>query len=318
VSATVLFTAFGGVVAVLLFIDLFVAHRNVREVSITSAAVWSAIWIVAGLAFGAATMAPYGGPEAVSAYFTVYLVEKALSVDNVFLWLLVFSGLAVPRHLQRRVLLYGVLGAIVMRTGAIYAGTAVVERFTFILYLAGAFLIYAGVQLWRARHEKEDSLEDPRVLRAVRRIIPTTEDYRGQRFVVREGGRWLATPMLTVLILIELTDVVLALDALPAALSVTTDAPVIVTANVFALLGLRSLYFLLAGVAERLHYLKAGVAVILIYIGTTLLVEHTLAAYHPSTVQSLAVILFILAAAVWASLRRDRAASEAGRSDPTP
>jgi tellurite resistance protein TerC len=317
VSAATLFSAFGSVVAVLLFIDLFVAHRNIREVSITSAAVWSAIWVVAGLAFGAATMASYGGPEAVSAYFTVYLVEKALSVDNVFLWLLVFSGLAVPRHLQRRVLLYGVLGAIVMRTGAIYAGTAVVERFTFVLYLAGAFLIYAGVQLWRARHE-EDSLEDPRVLRAVRRVIPTTEDYRGQRFVVREGGRWLATPMLTVLILIELTDVVLALDALPAALSVTTDAPVIVTANVFALLGLRSLYFLLAGVAERLHYLKAGVAVILIYIGTTLLVEHTLATYHPSTVQSLAVILFILAAAVWASLRRDRAASEAGPSDPSP
>jgi tellurite resistance protein TerC len=306
VSTTGLFTIFGGVVGLLLIVDLFIAHRRIREVTITSAAVWSVIWIVAGLGFGAATMGAYGGTDAISAYFTVYLVEKSLSVDNVFLWILIFSTLAVPFHLQRRVLLYGVLGAIVMRTGAILAGTAIVERFTFVLYAAGAFLVYAGIQLWRTRHDEQESLEDPRLLRALRRVIPTTDGYRGQRFVVREHGRWMATPMLTVLLLVELTDVVLALDALPAALSITTDSTIIITANVFALLGLRSLYFLLAGVVERLHYLKAGVGVILVYIGATLLIENLVGAYHPSTLQSLAVILFVLAAAVWASLRRER------------
>jgi tellurite resistance protein TerC len=316
-TSTTLLTIFGAVVGVLLVVDLFVAHRGVREVTIRSSAVWSVIWIVAGLSFGLATMPSYetsDGSNALSAYLTVYLVEKSLSIDNVFLWLVVFSSLQVPRELQRRVLLYGVVGALVMRTGVIYAGAALVERFTFVLYLAGAFLIYAGFKLWRERDKAEDEekLEDPVILRVIRRVIPTTDGYRGQRFFVRENGRLLATPMLTVLILIELTDVVLALDALPAALTITTDAPVIVTANLFGLLGLRSLYFLLAGVAKRLHYLEAAVAVILIYIGGTLFIEGLLDDYHPSTAQSLGVIAFVLTAAVWASLRRERMLQQQG------
>lgn len=306
-SSTTLLTLFGCVVGVLIVVDLFVAHRRVREVSIRASAIWSVIWIVAGLGFGVATMPSYGGSEALTTYLTVYLVEKSLSIDNVFLWLVVFSSLQVPRELQRRVLIYGVLGALVMRTGVIYAGAALVERFTFVLYLAGAFLIYAGYKLWREPDEpQEQELKDPVVLRMLRKVVPTTDGYRGQRFVVRENGRWLATPLLTVLILIELTDVVLALDALPAALSITTDAAIIVTANVFGLLGLRSLYFLLAGVAERLHYLQTAVAVILVYIGGTLLIEGIVEGYHPSTAQSLGVIAFVLTAAVWASLRRER------------
>jgi tellurite resistance protein TerC len=313
-SATMLLTVFGLVVGVLLVVDLFVAHRRVTQVSIRSSVLWSVIWVVAGVAFGAATMPSYGGSEALTTYFTVYLVEKSLSIDNVFLWLVVFSSLSVPRELQRRVLVYGVLGALVMRTGVIYAGAALVERFTFVLYLAGAFLVYAGFKLWRGGDDSSEAeLKDPIVLRWLRKIIPTTDGYRGQAFFVRENGRWLATPMLTVLILIELTDVVLALDALPAALSVTTDAAIIVTANVFGLLGLRSLYFLLVGVADRLHYLQTGVAVILIYIGGTLLLEGVVDGYHPSTGQSLGVIAVVLAAAVWASLRRERALSLANK-----
>ena len=315
-SSTTLLTVFVAVVAVLLVVDLFVAHRRTTAVSIRSSVVWSVVWVAAGLGFGVATMPSYGGSEALTTYLTVYLVEKSLSIDNVFLWLVVFSSLSVPRELQRRVLVYGVVGALVLRTGVIYAGAALVERFTFILYLAGAFLVYAGFKLWREGDDgPETEVKDPIVLRALRKVIPTTDGYRGQRFFVRENGRWMATPMLTVLILIELTDVVLALDALPAALSVTTDAAIIVTANVFGLLGLRSLYFLLVGVADRLHYLQTGVAVILIYIGGTLLIEGVVDGYHPSTGQSLGVIGVVLATAVWASLRRERIlAQERSRS----
>jgi tellurite resistance protein TerC len=318
-SSTTLLTLFSVVVFVLLFIDLFVAHRGVREVTVRSAAIWSAIWIGAGLAFGALVIPAYGGSEAVKTFYTAYVVEKSLSVDNVFLWLVVFSTLSVPRELQRRVLVFGVLGALVMRTAVIFAGTAIVERFTFVLYVAGAFLMYAGFKLWRERNDPEpEQLQDPFLLRLLRKIIPTTDGYRGQRFIVRENGRVLATPLLTVLLLVELTDVVLALDALPAALSITTDASLLLTANVFGLLGLRSLYFLIAGVVHRVHYLQVAVAVILVYIGGNLLVEGLVDGYHPTTGQSLGVIAFVLTAAVWASLRRERllAQETTARDDP--
>jgi tellurite resistance protein TerC len=313
-SSTVLLTLFFGVVSVLLFVDLFVAHRGEEEVSIRSATLWSAIWIVAGLAFGAATMPAYGGPGAASTYYTVYLVEKSLSIDNVFLWLVVFTTLQVPHRSQRRVLFYGVLGAFVMRSGIIFVGATLVERFTWVLYVAGAFLILAGFKLWLDRDKPADhDLKEPLALRLIQKVIPTTDGYRGQRFIVREGGRWLATPLLTALILIELTDVVLALDALPAELAITTEWEIILTANLFGLLGLRSLYFLLAGVAARLHYLQAAVAVILVYIGGSMLIEIVVDGYHLSTAQSLGVITFILGAAVWASLRRDRLEQEEDR-----
>ncbi len=307
-SSTTIFTLFGVIVSVLLFIDLFVVHPSGKPVTVRSSAIWSVIWIVTGLAFGVGVMSLYGGSEAVSKYLTAYVVEKTLSVDNVFLWLLVFSGLNVPAAYQRRVLVFGVLGAVFLRTGLIFAGTAIVERFAFVLLIAGAFLIYAGYKLWRERNEPEkpENLGEPKLFSLLRKILPTTDGWRGDKFFFRENGVLKATPLLLVLLLIELTDVVLALDALPAGLSITTDVNIILTSNLFAVLGLRSLYFLLVGFVERMHYLKAAVGVILIYIGVTLFAEQFLEGFHLDTTGKLAIIFFILAAAVWASLRREK------------
>jgi len=311
-SSALIFTIFGVVVAALLAIDLFIVHPAGKAVTIRSAALWSIVWILAGLGFGVGIMGLYGGGPAISSYLTAYVVEKVLSVDNIFLWLLVFTGLEVPKESQRRVLIFGVAGAVVLRTVMILAGTAIVERFAFILILAGAFLIYAGIKLIRERKgepagpSSSPQPAEPKLFALLRRVIPTTQGWHGDRFFAVEGGVTKATPLLLVLLLIELTDVVLALDALPAGLSITTDVNIILTSNLFAVLGLRSLYFLLAGVVEGMHYLKLAVAVILIYIGGSLLIEQLLPQIHIDTLTSLSVIVIILAAAVWASLRRER------------
>lgn len=319
-SAPAVLVAFGIVVSVLLFIDLFVVHRRAKVVTLRSALAWSIIWILAAAVFGVVVMNLYGGGEAVGAYFSVFIVEKALSVDNVFLWLVVFTSLGVPKQAQRRVLLYGVLGALVLRSAAVSAGVAIMETFTWVLWIAGAFLVFAGYKMWRERHEShgEDHGES-KIARLVRRVLPTTDGFRGEKFVVREGGKLLATPLLLALILVEMTDIVLALDALPATLGISTDGTIVLAATGFALLGLRALFFLLSGVAERLRYLKVAVAVILVYIGVTLIVENIVEAYHASTAQSIGVILVVLAAAVVASLRAEQIVSAgAGAQEDGP
>jgi tellurite resistance protein TerC len=301
-------------ITVLLAIDLLFVHRRARVVSIREAAVWSVIWIVVGILFGFAVAVPHAtaaGHADPSAYFGVFLLEKSLSVDNVFLFVLIFSTLAVPKRYQHRVLFYGVVGAIVMRAAAVHISATVIDRFSWILYVAGAFLVFAGVKLWRERHESED-LEDPKLFAAIKRVLPTTDGYRGERFFVRENKRLLATPLLAVLVFVEMTDFVLALDGLPAALSVTQDPFIIVTATTFALLGLRSLYFLLAAVADRLRHIKSGVAIILVFIGGSLILENVTGAFHPTAMQSMVVIVLILAGAVIASLRAD------GEQQPAP
>ncbi len=311
-SDPILYGGFAVVVSVLLAIDLLVVHRESHAVSIREAAVWSSIWIGCAVVLGLFIARLHEGVPGESptvAYFTGYVIEKSLSVDNVFLFILIFGALAVPKHLQHRVLFYGVVGAIVMRTILIFTGAALIERFDWILYLFGAFLLYTGVQTWLQRNEHPD-ITDSKMLARIKRTFPTTEDYRGEHFFVREGGRLLATPMFIVLVLVEFTDLVFAMDSIPAVFAVTRDPFIVLTSNIFAILGLRALYFLLAGVADKLRYLKAGLAVILTYVGFKLIYEHLhedVAAMEAwpgiDPLVSLAIIMVILAIAVVASLR---------------
>ncbi len=308
----VLYGAFAVLVTILLAVDLFVVQRDSHEVSLKEAGIWSAIWIGCAVVFGLFVARLHGGVPGENptvAYFTGYVIEKSLSVDNVFLFVLIFGALAVPKHLQHRVLFYGVLGAIIMRTILIFTGAALIERFDWILYLFGAFLVYTGVQTWLNRNEHPD-ITDSKMLGRIKRTFPTTDGYRGEHFFVRENGRLLATPMFIVLVLVEFTDLIFAMDSIPAVFAVTRDPFIVLTSNIFAILGLRSLYFLLAGVADKLRYLKAGLAVILTYVGFKLVYErlhHDVEALHDlpgiNPLVSLAIIMGILTVAVIASVR---------------
>jgi tellurite resistance protein TerC len=294
-TGTQVIVAMAAVALPMLVVDLLVGHRT-NGLGLRAAAAWSSVWVLAGVLFGLLVIPRYvdGGPDALTTWFTAYTVEKSLSIDNVFLWLLVFSTFAVPRELQRRVLLIGVLTAIVLRSAMIVTATSIIDSAGWVLYVAGAFLLVGAVKLWREGDDAHASLEDSFLERQLRRLIPTTDGMRGERFFVREGGRLLATPLLFVLILVEASDVVLALDALPAALSLTTDPVMIITAHTFALLGLRSLFWLVSGVIAGLTWMKRVVAVILAWIGVTIIAEHALASYPLSTVHSLVVIVGII------------------------
>lgn len=304
-SDPVLYGGFAAVVAALLAVDLFVVHRDTHAVSIREAAVWSAIWVGVSVLFGlfVPVLHEGAGPAARVEFFTGYLIEKSLSIDNVFLFVLIFGALAVPRQLQHRVLFYGVAGAIVMRTVLVFTGAALIERFEWILYVFGAFLLFAAYKTWTQRDEHPD-IEDSRILAHVRRIFPTTDGYRGQKFFVREDGRLLFTPMFIVLVLVEFTDLVFAMDSIPAVFAVTRDPFIVLTSNILAILGLRALYFLLAGVADKLRYLKAGLAIILGFVGLKLLAEGVEGIWHPGPLQSLGIITTVLVVVVVLSLRR--------------
>lgn len=305
IADPVLYAVFAAVVVVLLAVDLLVVHRDAHAVSLREAAIWTTVWISVAVAFGLVIPQFHDGGTGgspVVEYFTGYVIEKSLSVDNVFLFLLIFSALAVPRHLQHRVLFYGVVGAIVMRTILIFAGVALVERFEWLLYVFGLFLVYAGIRTFRERATHPDVTHSP-IFQRVQRILPTTPDYRGDKFFVREGGRLLATPMFVVLVLVEFTDLIFAMDSIPAIFAITRDPFIVLTSNIFAILGLRALYFLLAGVADRLRYLKTGLAIILTYVGVKLFTENIEGIYHPTPFQSLGVIAVVLTVTVVASLR---------------
>jgi tellurite resistance protein TerC len=307
-SDLLLYGGFATVVAVLLAVDLFVVHRDAHDVPLREAATWSAIWIGVSIGFG--LLVPHlhdgAGGAATVDYFTGYVIEKSLSVDNVFVFVLIFSTLAVPRQYQHRVLFYGVLGAIGMRTILVFTGAALLDRFEWLLYVFGVFLLYVAWKTWRQRHEHHD-VTDSAILRAVRRVLPTTDGYRGERFIVREHGRLMVTPLFVVLVLVEFSDLIFAVDSIPAVFAITRDPFIVLTSNIFAILGLRALYFLLAGFADRLRYLTTGLAVILAFVGVKLLTEHVEDLWHPSPLQSLGVIATVLAVVVVASLRSPHA-----------
>ena len=293
------------VLAGMLALDLLVVNREAHAPSFREAAGWSVVWISAALAFGAA-IGVTRGTEAAGEYLAGYLIELSLSVDNVFVFALVFAAFAVPAAYQHRLLFWGILGAIVFRAAFIAAGTAVLEAAHWVIYLLGVLLVVTGIRLWRSKGHAVHPERNP-VLRLVRRVVPMTDDYRGAAFVVRDAGRRLATPMVAALVAIETTDVLFALDSIPAVFSVTTDPYLVFASNIFAILGLRSLYFLLAGLLDRFVYLKSGLAALLVFAGVKIL----LGVVHVEIpiVVSLAVIVAILGTAVvasWVATHPDR------------
>jgi tellurite resistance protein TerC len=300
--------AFGAGVVIMLAVDLL-AHRGAHVIGFKEAAWWSAVWVGLALVFAGVVAATLGGTAGVE-FTTAWLLEKSLSVDNLFVFALIFGYFKVPRAYQHRVLFLGVLGALLFRAVFLGAGVTVVSRFTAVLFAFAAVLLFSA---WKLLKE-EDNSYDPGsslALRLLRRVVPVRDDYAGARFFVREAGRRVATPLLAVVVAIEAADLVFAVDSVPAVLAVSDDAFIVYTSNAFAILGLRALYFLLAGLLERFHLLAKGLAVILGFIGVKLALEATHETVSPAvptipSAVSLAVIVAVLAAAVALSLRSPR------------
>jgi tellurite resistance protein TerC len=288
-------------ISVLLVGDLLLVHRRPHVITFREAAIESSVWIAIGLSFALVVLFWQGGAAA-GEYLAGYIIEKSLSVDNVFVWAVILSYFAVPAEFQFRVLFWGVFGALVLRAAFIFAGVALIEAFDWILYVFGAFLIFTAIRIARP-HEEEVHPENNPVLRIFRRLIPSTTEYDGQRLFTRRHGRLLATPLFAVLVMIESTDVVFAVDSIPAILAVSHEPFVVFSSNAFAILGLRALYFLLAGMAGRFRYLNLGLGVILAFVGVKMIIAEW---YHMPIWLSLTVIGVVLTITILASLRADR------------
>jgi len=302
-----LWAGFNLFVLAMLALDLGVFHRKAHTVSIREATVWSAIWVALALVFNLGVWY-FRGPDAGVQFLTGYLIEKSLSVDNIFVFALLFGYFAVPALQQHRVLFWGILGALVMRAVFILAGAALLDAFHWIIYVFGGFLVITGLKMALVRETGLQPEKNP-VLRLVRRLIPVTSDYREGHFFVREQGRWWATPLFLVLVLVETTDLVFAVDSIPAIFAVTSDPFIVYTSNIFAILGLRSLYFLLAGVMQKFIYLKLGLSAILVFVGVKMTISDL---YKIPSSVSLLVIATLLAVAIGASLWKTR-----GQEAPT-
>lgn len=293
--------AFVALIVVLLILDLKVFHRESHAIEVKEAAWFSAFWIALGLGFTLVVLFGLGG-EAATQYLTGYLIEKSLSVDNVFVWAVIFTYFAVPAEFQHRTLFWGIFGALVLRAAFIFAGVALLENFSWIIFVFGGFLVITAVRL--ATHDSSDvHPERNPVLRLMRRFVPMTSEFRGQRFFVKEAGKRLATPLFAVLVLIEVTDVIFAVDSIPAILAITQSEFIVFTSNAFAILGLRALYFLLAGVKDRFVYLNYGLAIILAFVGVKMIISMWV---HLPPWISLAVIAVVLTVTIAASLYASR------------
>jgi TerC family integral membrane protein len=293
-------------VTALLVGDLLIVHRRPHAPTTKEAAIESAAWISIGVAFTGVIFFWHGGPAATE-YISGYLIEKSLSVDNVFVWALIMSYFAVPRAYQFRVLFWGIFGALVLRFLFILVGVSLLNRFEWMLFVFGAFLLITALRMLRSGDEEEVHPEHNPALRLVRRVIPSTTEYDGQRLFTRRNAKLVATPLLAVLIVVETTDVVFAVDSIPAILAVSREQFIVFSSNAFAILGLRALYFLLADLKDRFSLLQEGLAIILAFVGVKMIVSHW---YHIPTPLSLGVIATVLTVAIVLSMRKERRAAE--------
>ncbi|MEO7714085.1 MAG: TerC family protein [Gemmatimonadaceae bacterium] len=289
--------AFNAFVLGMLAIDLGIFHRTAHEVTVREAGIWSAVWVGLALTFNVGLYVAWGAEPALE-FLAGYLIEKSLSVDNIFVFVMVFSYFAVPAKYQHRVLFWGILGALVMRGLFIAVGAYMLEQFHWVMYLFGAILVLTGIKMAR-RVETYDPSSNP-VLKIARRMLPLTDQYHGSRFWVKQAGKWVATPLFLVLLLVEVTDLVFAIDSIPAIFAVTNEPFLVYTANVFAILGLRSMYFLLAGIIHRFVYLNYGLAAVLVFVGTKMLLMDV---YKIPIAVSLAVVAALIGGAILLSLR---------------
>jgi tellurite resistance protein TerC len=307
--------ALAGTIVVLLVADLLLVHRTAHVITIKEASIESAIWISIGLLFGVVMLVWQGG-SASGEYYAGFLIEKSLSIDNVFVWAVIFSFFGVPRAYQFRVLFWGIFGALVLRAIFIFAGVSLIERFEWILYIFGAFLLYTAAKIARHDEDKQVDYNNNVAMRLVRRLVPTTTEYDGQKLFTRQGAKRLATPLFAVLILIEATDVVFAVDSVPAVLAVSREPFIVFAANAFAILGLRSLYFLLGGMQGKFRYLNVGLGVILAFVGIKMLLIGDPFEVHLPTYISLGIIALVLSISIAASLRADRRDRTRGITPP--
>jgi tellurite resistance protein TerC len=292
-----LWGGFGTFVLIMLALDLGVFHRQARVVDVKEALRWSAMWIALAILFNIGVYLWYD-TDAALAFLTGYVLEESLSVDNLFVFLMILSYFSVPLVYQHKVLFWGILGALLMRGLMIAVGTALIQMFHWVLYLFGGFLVLTGMKMALQRHGDVHPEQNP-VVRLFTRFMPVTAAYHAERFFVRLDGRWFATPLFIVLLMVEVTDVVFALDSIPAVLAVTTDPFIVYTSNVFAILGLRSLFFALSGLMGLFHYLRYGLAVVLVFIGTKMLLAEV---WHIPVYIALAVVAGVLLLSVLASL----------------
>ncbi len=297
--------AFNAAVLAMLALDLFGFNRKAHVISVREAATWSVVWVCLSLAFNALIW-HVEGPEKAEEFFTGYLIEYSLSIDNVFVFALIFAHFKVPAALQHRVLFWGVIGALAMRGIMIILGVALIRSYSWLLYVFGLFLLLTGIRMLAQKQSGID-LERNRTLAFFRRIVPVASDYHGARFFVQLNGRWILTPLAFVLLLIEATDLVFAVDSIPAIFGITLDPFIVYTSNICAVLGLRSLYFLLAHIIDRFTYLKTGLAVVLSFIGVKMLIADF---FHIPTGISLAIVAGTLGIAASASMVATRRKAE--------
>lgn len=296
-NETIWWLVFGAFVFIMLALDLFVFHRKAHVIKLREALIWSSVWISLALLFCLGVFFTFGADRALK-FLTAYLVEESLSVDNLFVFLMIFTYFSVPASAQHKVLFWGILGALVMRGIFIVTGLTIVERLHWVIYIFGAFLVFTGIRLFLGKDRQVHPEKNP-VLRLACRFMPVTNDYRGASFFCRENGKRMATPLFLVVLVVETTDVVFAVDSIPAVLSITFDPFVVYTSNIFAILGLRAIYFALSGATLHLRYLPYGLSAILTFLGLKMI---TSAFYKLPTAAALGVVAGVLAIAVIASV----------------